>query len=372
MPSVRTRVLLLIPSLVGGGAERFFCILSQYLDRSRFEPHLALFSVRGEYLPDIPKDVGIHDLGCSRARYAIPSIARLVRKLRPQTVLSTLASSNLALMLAKPLLPRGTKLLLSEDCHTSSFLKEGLITQPRVWAFLYRRLYKHADKIICLSQSMADDLVVNYNVPREKVASIYYPVDVERVQRLSEASSNPYSASGPQLVAVGRLARQKGFDLLLAAMPAVRDEFPGVKLAVLGQGSLQGELTDQAQRLGLSDLVTFYGFQQNPWPYIRHADVFVMSSRFEGLPNVLLEAMALQKPIVAANCPGGISELQSLASELQLVPPENPAALAKAIISACCAVNGNRNGHASGTTYPMAMFSVQHVVEQYSQLMLPN
>src|SRR5713101_3989469 len=114
MTSGRKRILLLIPNLAGGGAERFFSILLRHLDRNCFEPHLALLQAQGEYMRDVPEDVVVHDLKCSRSRYALPGLVRLIWKLRPQTVLSTLPPTNVALVLSRPFLPRGTRLLLSE------------------------------------------------------------------------------------------------------------------------------------------------------------------------------------------------------------------------------------------------------------------
>src|SRR5262249_54323180 len=135
------------------------------------------------------------------------------------------------------------------------------------------------------------------------------------------------SGEGPHVVAAGRLSPEKGFDILLAAMPAVRRRLPHTQLAILGDGPLLDDLTLQAQKLDVMDAVTFKGFQQNPWPFFCHADLLVLSSRYEGLPNVLLEALALGTPVVAADCPGGIREVQRFCPEIVLVPPDDPPAL---------------------------------------------
>src|SRR5258707_4018592 len=278
MTGGRKKVLFLIPSLEGGGAERVFSMLLRHLDRTRFEPHLAILQAGGTYLRDIPSDVAVHDLKVSRVRYALPSIVRLVWKIRPQTLLSTLQHLNLALILAKPLLPRGTKLLVREAAIVSTVLREER-AHPQFWAWLYRHLYGRADAVICLSDSMVDDLVVNFGLPREQLVRIYNPVDIGRVRQLADVGENPYSSPGPHLVAAGRLTRQKGLDILLDALPAVLQRFPSAQLAILGEGPLQAELTEQAQRLGLNGRVHFLGFQQNPWLYFKHADVFVLPSR---------------------------------------------------------------------------------------------
>jgi glycosyltransferase involved in cell wall biosynthesis len=332
MTSRSEKVLLLLPSLAGGGSQRVFSILLRHLDRARFEPHLALLQAQGPFLKDIPSDVTVHELKASRARYAIPRIVKVVKQVRPRTVLSTLGHMNLALTIAKPLLPRGTRLVVRETADPRMFLADST-SYRRIWAGLYRMFYRRADRIVCLSDAMVEDMAVNFKLPPQKLVRIYNPVDVTNVRELAERGVNPYAGAGPHLVAAGRLSREKGFDLLLAAMPAVRKRFPQAILTILGEGPLGGELAAQAQRLGVSEAVRFAGFLENPWLYFRHSSVFVLPSRYEGLPNVVLEALAVQVPVVVADCPGAIRELAAADAGLVVVPPESPEELAAAIIS---------------------------------------
>jgi glycosyltransferase involved in cell wall biosynthesis len=306
-------------------------------------------------------------LKCSRVRYAVPGIVRLIWKLQPHAVLSTLGNTNVALTLVRPFLPRRARLLLSEAALTSALLKEES-GNPRVWTWLIRHSYKRADKVVCLSLSMIDDLALNFDVPREKLVRIYYPVDLQHVWDSAEVGGNPYAGPGPHLVAAGRLCRQKGFDLLIAAMPTVRERFPQAKLTILGQGPLYPELTLLTQRLGLTEAVRFPGFQENPWRFMRHADLFVLPSRYEGLPNVVLEALALGKRVVATDCPGGIQEIRE-GSDLVVVPPEDPQALAEAIVAACKAPRPDQKSP-QATAEALSKFSVQQIVGEYSKLLL--
>lgn len=340
-------------------------MLLEYLDRERFELHIALFTSKGEYMRDLPADVTVHDLKCSRVRYSAPGLIRLIWKLRPRAVLSTLPQCNMALTLSRPLLPRGTRLLVRESLPPSTILPSR---GYKFWGHVYRFLYRRADKIVCLCDSMAEEIATEFKMPRAKLVRIYNPVDSERVQRMGEAAANPYAGSGPQLVAVGRLDHQKGFDLLISAMAAVREAFPGARLTILGQGPLKSALLEQTRNLGLSDAVEFLGFQLNPWLYMRYADLFVLPSRYEGMPNVLLEAMALHKPIIAADCPGGISEIKAFNPGIILVPPEDPQALAGAIISKfkTPAESETSNGFA----HALENFGLPRIVGQYSQLLL--
>ena len=173
--SERRRVLFIIPSLTGGGAERVFSILLRHLDRSHFELHLVVLRLKGAaFAEDIPEHIVVHDLKTSRVRYALPSIVRLVWKVKPHTILSTLAHLNLALILGKPLLPHSTRLLVREATIVSTFLSEET-RHPQLWGWFYRHLYRRADKVVCLSDAMMNDLAENFKLPREKLVRIYNP-----------------------------------------------------------------------------------------------------------------------------------------------------------------------------------------------------
>jgi len=355
----RKKVLFLLPSLTGGGAERVFTTLLRHLDRTRFEPHLALLQAHGAYMGDIPKDVPIHDLKVSRVRYALPKIMRLIWKMRPQTILATMGHLNIALISAKPFFPAETRLLVREAVIPSALFREEN-KNVRLWGWLYRNFYKRADRVVCLSDSMVSDLVENFGIPREKLVRIYNPVDTDKVRELAQAVGNPLKGSGPHLVTAGRICRQKGFDLLIDAMPAVLRRFPDAQLVILGEGPLEAELRKQAQNLGLQEKVAFLGFQANPWLYIKHADAFILPSRFEGLPNVLLEALALGTPVVVSDCPGGIREIRESVGNMAVVPPENPGALAEAIITVC--------GNPAPAIESLGRFDLQQVVSEYSNI----
>jgi glycosyltransferase involved in cell wall biosynthesis len=230
----------------------------------------------------------------------------------------------------------------------------------RLWGWLYRHVYKRADKIVCLSDSMVADLVENFEIPQEKLVRIYNPVDTGKVRELAQAGTNPFKGNGPHLVAAGRICRQKGFDVLMNAMPTVLQRFPTAQLMILGEGPLEAELKEQARNLGLQEKVIFLGFQANPWLYLKHADAFILPSRYEGLPNVLLEALALGIRVVVSDCPGGIREIRDSVGSMAVVPPENPSALAEAIISVCSSP--------ARAIESLGRFDLQQVVAEYSNI----
>jgi glycosyltransferase involved in cell wall biosynthesis len=339
------------------------------LDRARFRPHLALLEKAGVYLQDVPADVPVHDLRAARVRHALPALIRLIWKLRPRAVLATLTEVNLGLLAAQPFLPRGTKLLVREAVAVSGLLAFDK-RSPGIWRWLYRHLYPRADGIICVADFVLDDLAEKLGVPRSKMRRIYNPVDLEGIRGRAAAGANPYAGPGPHLVAAGRLTEQKGVDILLEALGRARQSLPTADLAILGEGPLQAELKALRDRLGLGEVVRFAGFQPNPYPYFQHADLLVLASRYEGLPNVILEALALGTPVVATDCTGGVRELLApLGAEAgRLAPPEDPERLAEVLIAACAA---RRNAPRSVTEFQASLraFNVQAIVREYEEML---
>jgi glycosyltransferase involved in cell wall biosynthesis len=323
--------LFVLPSLAGGGAERVVVSLVRYLDRSRFEPHLALLKGFGVYLKDVPEDVPLHDLKTPRVRYAIPALVRVMNGVRPDVAISSLCELNFAMAVVRQLLRFRPALLLREDSAPRAQLAGKHF--PALGRVLYSRLYPWADRIICVSDHIIEELAGNFGIPRSKLTRIYNPMDPVEVRRRAEIEPNPYSGCGPQVVAVGRLERAKGFDLLLEAMVLVRRALPTAQLTVVGEGPSRAELEAQQHRLGLAGAVHFVGYKSNPYPFMKHASLLVISSRFEGGSSlVALEALALEKSIVATDCPGGMREVLENCPMSRLVPSGDAGELAAAIV----------------------------------------
>lgn len=294
------RVLFTIPSLDGGGAERVFVTLLRHLDRARISPHLALVEMKGVHLADVPADVPVHDLG-GRSPLAFVRLARLVRRLRPATVFSSLTFYSTLVLLCRPFCPRGTRFVTRENCLPTIHLPGMPFGALR--RALYAPAHRRADRVICQTPEMAAD-VVRAGVPAARTVVIPNPLDTAGVAERA-AAGNPYPPAGRHLVAAGRLVPVKGFDLLLDAFARVVKNRPEARLHLLGEGPERAALGNQAARLGIGAQVVFEGFRDNPYPYLRHADLVVLSSRYEGYPNVVLEALALGTPVVAFACPGG-------------------------------------------------------------------
>jgi glycosyltransferase involved in cell wall biosynthesis len=323
----RTRVLFTIPNLEAGGAERVVVTLLTHLDRARFEPSLALVERRGPGLADVPPDVPVHDLG-GRGPRAFLRLLGLIRRLRPDTVFSSLTFYSTLVLLLSPLAPRGTRFVARENNLPTVHVPR----MPYGWLRwrLYAPAHRRADRIVCQTDEMAAD-VARAGVRRDLTVVVPNPLDLEAVTARAGGPS-PYASGGRHLVAAGRLVPAKGFDLLLAAFARVAARRADVRLHVLGQGPERAALERQARDLGIAERVAFEGLQANPYPCFRHADLFVLPSRYEGFPNVVLEALALGTPAVAFACPGGSAVRDGVNG--WLVPPGDVEALADRILAA--------------------------------------
>jgi glycosyltransferase involved in cell wall biosynthesis len=301
-------VLLVIPTLRGGGAERVFATLARCLDRARFKVTLAVVDMQGAVLrDDLPPDLELVDLGATRVRYALPRLVSLIRRSKPDVVLSTLGHLNVALAMARFVLPKGVRTLARETIVVSHGIRRYRF--HLIWAMLYRLFYRLHDHVICQSHDMYDDLVRNFRLPPQQASVIHNPVDVERIRDKARRSQPAIELAPGRtlLVAAGRLDYQKGFDLLIEAIRLLDDR--SVTVAVLGEGAAKAQLQQQAERSGVSDQVVFAGFQDNPYAWYARADAFVLSSRYEGFPNVVLEALACGTPVIATPAPGGALEI---------------------------------------------------------------
>ena len=301
------RLCFILPSFAGGGAERVLLALIAGLDRSRFRPALVVLSGDGPLKPRLRDDVPLTDLGLPRLRSALPALLRTVRQQAPDAVVSTFGYVNLALLAARRRVPG--RLVLREANMPS--LSLGRTPWPAAFRLGYRRLYRHADTVICSSGAMASEMTRDFGVPAARIALLPNPVDVADLRaRAGRPMREP--GAGPRFVAAGRLTGQKGFDRLL-------DMFAGLpndsRLTVFGDGPDAAALDRRAARLGLSDRVRFAGFDPDPWPWYAGADAFLLPSRWEGMPNAALEALALGTPVIATPEAGAIAEVARAAPE---------------------------------------------------------
>ncbi len=320
-------LLIVRPTLGQGGADRVTLTLLHRLDRRRFRPSLALLRRQGALLDGVPGDVEIHDLGGGRLWSGVRPLRRLIERSAPDVVLSTSGGTNLTAALAVP--AAGPRLVLSERNSLSgrhAVLKRAALVAAK------RALYRRADLLTAVSRGVADELAATLGIDRDRIEVVGNPVVGPELSELGARTvDEPWLDGGtPVVVAAGRLVPAKGFDLLLRAFHRLREQVD-CRLIVLGEGPRRRALERLRDRLGLAPHVRMPGFVSNPFPYLRRCDLFVLSSRREGLPGVLIQAMALGAPVVATRCPHGPDEIVTDGRDGLLVAPGDAGALAAAM-----------------------------------------
>jgi len=302
------RVLFFQPDLVGGGAERSVLNLINNLDRARFAPSLVLAKADGPLVGMLRDDVPLTVLGSRRMRTALLGLVREIKRQRPDILFSTMQGPSFMLWLARAIARSRARLVLRESNNWTARGVPPTTPSQRLVGLAYRR----ADAVVCLSEGVNLDTKRRYGNVR--TVTIHNPVDVAGIQRRAQDLSGPVpdwpserERPEVQLLAVGRLTRQKGFDLLIEAVASLRD-LPW-RLTILGEGPDHAALLDQARLAGLQDRIDFPGYAPNPYPWFAAADVFVLSSRWEGFGHVIVEAMVNGAAVLATRCPSGPDEI---------------------------------------------------------------
>ncbi len=395
------KLLFVLPSLGGGGAERASVDLLHGIDRQRFQITLALFTRSGSFLQELPNDVPLYDLR-GRQSYDLRLVWRLAGVLRrenPDVVFSVLRYTNLITLLAYRLAGIQARVVVNEQNPPSA--EFALFGAGRVKAWFLRQLYPWADRVTAISTGIARELVSIYGLPQDKVQVIPNPVDLVRVRTLAAAKlehpwfpAPPRTRDGvpvkagrtasagrgsrpergwstdqsgpPVLVAAGRLHPQKGFAYLIRAFSIVRQVLP-CKLVILGEGPLRTELEDLIASLGLADDIALPGFQENPYNYVSNSAMFVLSSLFEGFGNVLVDALALGVPVISTRCPVGPEDIITDGVTGVFVPPADEKALAQAILRVLRDSELRRRLSANGPLRA-ADFAIERIVSQYEAL----
>ena len=304
MPA-RPGVVLVLPSFAGGGAERVS--LSLIAGLAPGVGSVVVLNPQGPLRSLVPTGMRVHEIGRPRLRHAWPVLLRRLREARPDVVISSAGHVNLALLAMRPLLPSATRLVIREANTPSLALKRGQVPVPMLMRCAYRLLYPTADLVLCQHRSMAGEMRTRFGVPAERTAVLPNPVDIARVR-----AGSPRRDPGPgrRFVAAGRLTHQKGFDRLIDMVAGGETDD---RLCIFGDGPDRATLEARSQALGAADRIRFAGFDPAPWRFYAGADAMLVSSRWEGLPNVALEALACGTTVIATPESGGIAEVAAAA-----------------------------------------------------------
>jgi glycosyltransferase involved in cell wall biosynthesis len=335
----RLRVLFFTSTLGGGGAEKHLLRIANHLDREKFDVSLALAKQCGEFESALSADVRKYHLsrrgaGSTTVRMfqAIQPLRQVIRRERPDLIFSVIDIANLVSVTAVRGVENRPKIVLG--VQTPPTIAYGHSRHPvsKLMLRLIPRLYPKADQIVALSKGVAADLASLSPGTRERITVIYNAgVEAEVLKKARERVPANELPDAPLVVACGRLKALKGFSTLLDALAVVR-KFVPAHLWIVGEGEQRRFLEKKINRLGLKDCVRLVGFQQNPFKYMAAADLFVLSSLFEGFGNVIVEAMACGAPVVATDCPFGPGEIIADGENGLLVQPASATALADGIL----------------------------------------
>lgn len=326
-------IAFFLPNLHGGGAERAVINLLRGLHEmdSSIPLDLLLGSREGEYINQIPKQVRIIDFSVSRVLKSIIPIKKYLQEFKPLTLVSQMSHANVIAVIAKHLAKTDTKLILVEQ-NNLSYDKSKLLRGKFV-PFFMKLLYPYADEIIGVSHAVSRDLERQLNLQEGRVKTIYNPiVDNDLIYQANLPITHSWfnKKDYPIILAVGRLTEQKDFANLVKAFAILRKKMMA-RLVILGEGELRKDLAKLVEELDISQDVSMPGFVENPYQYMKNASAFVLSSRWEGLGNVLIEAMACGCPVVSTDCPSGPEEILLSGKYGPLVPTKDAEALSEAI-----------------------------------------
>lgn len=332
----KVRVAIFTSNMDGGGAERAMAKLAGGIADQGYDVDLVLSRAEGHYLAEVPDTVRIVDLHASRVLASVPGLIRYLRRERPAAMLTSMNYVNVVGIWARALARVDTRLVVNEQNALSLETAHSSRRRHRFLPRLIGRFYPWADRIVSVARGTADDLARTTGLPRERIEVVHNPIVTPELMELAKAPvDHPWFRPGepPVVVSVGRLSPQKDFGTLLRAFALVRDRRPA-RLVILGEGPERGSLEKLVSELGLVDAASLPGWVANPYPWMVHAGAYVLSSRWEGLPSVLIEALYCGVPIVATDCLSGPREILDDGEHGLLVPVGDVEALARGIESA--------------------------------------
>jgi len=362
------KMAFFLPSLEGGGAEKVCVNLIREFNKRNIDIDLVLSKAKGPYLSFVPKEVKIIDLGVSSVLKSLSGLISYLKTERPVVLISSLNHANIVAILAAKISHSKVKVIVREDNMPSISANRSNSLKAKLMPLLSRIFYRFADVVIAVSEGVKEDLVKNVKVPEEKVKVIYNPVITpELLNKASEPVSHEWFLERkiPVIIAVGRLTKEKDFGTLIKAFALVRKEI-NAKLVILGEGSEREKLESLAEKLGISEYIWMPGFVDNPYKYMKQASVFVLSSRWEGLPTVLIEAMAIGAPVVSTDCHSGPAEILEHGKLGKLVPVGDVNALKDSIINVISSVQVDIDNEA--LLEHLKKFEVGNVAQRYMEL----
>lgn len=329
---MKYKIVFFLPNLNGGGAERVAVNMIRQLDLELFSISLILVQKTGEYLDHIPAQVDIINLNMNKTIFSIYKLHKIIKKLKPDIVYSTLYRTSIALYLSLLGQKKKHVTILRNPTSPKLVLEEKSLSP--MMKFLLEKSYHNADCILAQTPEMKDEISQYHHICKEKIKVFLNPIDITNIKENINEIENPFSNNKINIVAAGRLGKEKGFDILLKSLKYVIEQDEKYFLNIIGKESGEEKnLYNLVNELNLTENVKFWGFQKNPYKFFYFSDLYVLSSRREGLPNTVLENLYLKKPIVATNCIPFMYDLIDNNINGYIVDVEDVEGLANAILN---------------------------------------
>lgn len=328
------RIAVFLPDAAGGGAEKSLITVARALSAKGVPVDLVFADAMGPNLPEESASLRVINLGTHRRIQGILRLARYLRKEKPTAMLSGLTIPNLSAVLARMLAGVAFRLVVSEHSVLSYSFRQRSRLWQTVLLVCMRWAYRKADAIVAVSHFAARDLAKQLRFTEQRVSVIYNPIEYQRIRSLSREPLptlwRQTISEAPLILSAGRLMPVKNHELLLRAFHELLKS-QDAQLVILGEGPEREHLEAVIEELHIRDKVVLPGYMPNPYNWMHAADVFVLSSDWEGFGNVLAEARAVGTPIVSTNAPGGPSEILEHGRWGRLVPVGDFKSLAKAL-----------------------------------------
>jgi glycosyltransferase involved in cell wall biosynthesis len=362
---MKKKVLFVIHELTSGGAQRVIINLVNNLDREKFDIQLCLFKKKGELLGEVNNDVLIHDLEASRVITSTFVFLKLLLKLKPNIIFSSITHINLLLAIFIPYLKLFLQncIFISREVNIPS-IRAKYQKKSKKLDFFYKFFIHNYTYIIAQSDYMKNDIMSSYDVIDSKIKVINNPLDNISINNKlnNDLFDDLFDDSKTNIISTGSLRYQKGFDNLLNIMTFLDKKY---HLYIIGEGSERKKLEEIIIELELQSQVTLLGFQSNPYLYMKQADIVVLSSRYEGFPNVILEANACGKFVIAFECPGVSEEIIENGINGVLIENNNFKSFAEAIQK-----YSNIKHDENLILETTKRFEVQNIVKNYEAIFL--
>ena len=382
--SVAKKITFFLVSFRAGGGERVMIELANGFLARGFTVDFVVIKPVGQYKDHVTQGVNLFVIDAGRIIFSLPKLINYLKKEKPDVIMAVDEYTHLMTLIAKIISRSNVYVVLRIGNMYSVLYSAYKRFRDKIIPILAKILYKRANSVICVSEGVAKDVLKLFNIPKEKVHTIGNPKNLLDIETKAKAGiTHPWfvNKTVPIILATGRLRFQKNFPLLLSAFADVIKKIP-CRLVILGAGRDEKELEKIITDLNLSENVLLTGYVDNPYSYMSKADIFILSSRWEGMPNALLEAMACGLPIISTDCDSGPREILAPSSDVFfrikdgieyaengiLVPSESKVEIVNATV-ALLKDSNLRIKYSRKSLTRIKDFDREHILDEYAKAM---